>query len=238
MELLENYLKKDSKKFYLNGAHSRSLQVCLASIYPIKLVIRLTAHDYEKCYIDLTFELWEQLLEKHRNISWEVEYEKEVLFITTDELKIFTQVRHGTGAACFMNFTGQRVNMRHKTFEQLKKISKKVTSFYIEYNNKIQATAEFLSSFIKSLNQQDVKDLKEENNPLLTDVLNKLQNLPIIEFIDSTWKYKRSDKDEMYFNVSHCESETDDDYYEEREPLCKSHCNRCCGRYRSSDEEL
>lgn len=221
MEFIGSLLKEESKKFYLNTSKSQSLQVCLDAVYPeFKLVIRLTDHDQNQCYIDFTLKSWKSFLDLKEKIRSNMNARKEEIVFINDQLKVFTQIRHGDIVICFMDFTSQTVNIRSWTFQQMSEFSKEVTSTYSEYKKKIKSKSNLLKSFVESVIQKDSDDNKQKNNASLFEVFNNIQNMPNDENVENASGNNSSSE------------ETDDD--EESDPESEMSENNCCdcGCYR------
>lgn len=202
MDFVKSFLKEDTEAVFLN-ASTRSLKVCLKSIQPkVELVIRLTAHEH-KCYVDFTFESWQKILEKSQEILNNMREEEEETIFISDQLKVFTEMRHDQCAICFMDSSTGRVNMMIKTFKKWLQVSGDINSSYLKYYEKIRSKAESLQTFVQVIVQQNQGNKKKNNLPFI-DVLQKLKNLPDIKAsnfdVDDYDEYDSDNSDREWCN--------------------------------------
>lgn len=222
MEFVESIIKTNCEIFYLNDSKSRSLQVCLNSVQPVfQLAIRLSALDHGY-HIDISIESWKKMLEKCQKINSSIGRRIEEIVFINNQLKVFTQTRHGEIAVCFMDFSSQRVNMKSKTFNKMYAVSSKVTLSYQRYEKHINTNANALKSLIESITQKNCDCNKQKNYLSLVHLLDELKNKPTDNIKIFPSRTVGNPK------IGHDESETEYSGDDDDDGCSRDYCRHCC----------
>lgn len=214
MEVLNRFFPKSkAEKHSLNHSNSKTLQVCLESVYPtVKLILELRAVEHQDS-VFFSIQTWRTISHHASEIRQAMRAENEETIFVNNELKVFTECMHDQCAVCFLDVRGKRVNIMLKTFSNMMQLGSSITREYKKQIEIINETAKNLTKFMDFIltlctGTRRCNDIKEH-----LEMLSKYSE-PGLANSDSSLSYMSDTELE----------EEEEDYDEDDDDRC-SYCN-------------